>query len=147
MEALLVGQDAKIVVQSMSALEMVEVIVKLAARGSHLDLRFLAHQILGHLFAHVLESKKKVLLHELLGLTGEQVGKWAIELSSSVANNLNDELKDQIIKNLVFLLQHSEVEHTDLFLKMSHLGRRAMNDIRTARPHLETILLFFQVSI
>lgn len=99
------------------------------------------------MFAHVLESKKKVALHEMLGLESEEVGKWAHELTNAVAKNLNDELKDQIIKNLVFLLQHSEVDSTALYQRLAHLGRKAMNDIRTAKPHLGAILLLFSVSI
>jgi len=63
-------------------------------------------------------------------------------------------MKNQIIKNLIFLVQAlisqndngQTVEIDKLFRKVSFIGRKAMLDIRTSKDQLETILQFFNVS-
>jgi len=57
-------------------------------------------------------------------------------------------MKNQIIKNLIFLAQALlamqqnglHVEMDKLFRKLSYIGRKAMLDIKTSKDQLETIL-------
>ena len=39
------------------------------------------------------------------------------------------------------------MDKSKLFMRLSAIGRRSMNDIRTATPHLAAILLFYSVSL
>ena len=59
------------------------------------------------------------------------------------------EMKDQIVKNLLFMLQSllnlpeavlSTIDISKLFKKSSYLGRMIMLDIKTSVERLETIL-------
>jgi len=92
-------------------------------------------------------------------MLGLDVPEQLVNFTYDFINCLNkplyqEDMKNQIIKNLIFLVQtliskqqaDEPAEVTKLFRKISYIGRKAMLDIRTSQDCLETILQFFNAS-
>ena len=118
------------------------ILVLLSLKHPVFWIRLSLQRVLGALFAMSLAtgeiaSIEKEYLFKLIGMFGYR------QLC------LSDELPNQLVKNLTFMLksQLSEVNIAKLFGKLSIVGRKLMLNVTVAAPILAFILLFIQVSL
>lgn len=98
-------------------------------------------------------------VYEMLGLeVPEQLIQFTIDMVECLRKPLaSDELKDQFVKNLMYLVnqlltstdpnvkRHLKLDR--VYSKVSYIGRKLMLDIKTSTDRLETIVCFFKISV
>jgi len=154
-EKLIENQDKKSTIAMCTELGLPKHLLLFAQYHQSYWIRLVCQRLLGHIFSSQRESKGDLIM--MLGL---DVPEQLVNFTYDFINCLNkpiyqEEMKNQIIKNLIFLAQamiskqqedEATPEVTKLFRKISYIGRKAMLDIRTSQDCLETILQFFQAS-
>ena len=153
-EKVLENQDKKTAVTECTSLGLPRHFLLFAQYHRSFWVRLICQRLLGHIFSYQHESRGDLIL--ILGL---DVPEQLVDFTYSLVNCLkkpvvSDEMKTQIIKNLVFLVQALNSKQLSdipvgidkLFRKISFIGRKSMLDIKTSKDKLETILQFFSVS-